>query len=158
LIGANTNDDIVQSTSKFLDLKPYSTVMKRLEWLGLFSDEKLPEDKDNPLDYLNVLTLDKMYLDKSERDMVIMHHEFVAQYPSKNEYITSTLVNYGNPYGDSAVSKTVALPAAIAVKLILNEQIDAKGVHIPVIPNIYNPILNELKEMGIKFNEKSVVQ
>ena len=86
-----------------------------------------------------------------------MHHEFIAEYPSKKEYITSTLVNYGTPYGDSAIAKTVALPAAIAVKMILHEQIDLTGVHIPVIPDIYNPLLDELRENGIKFSEKSEI-
>jgi saccharopine dehydrogenase-like NADP-dependent oxidoreductase len=155
LVGANKNDDLVKATAKSLDLEPYSAVIKRFEWLGLFSNEKLPEDKDNPLDYLNVLTLSKMSLNKSDRDMVVMHHEFVTKYPSNKEYLTSTLISYGTPYGDSAISKTVALPAAIAVKMILHEQIDIKGVHIPVIPDIYNPILDELREMGIKFYEKS---
>jgi len=157
LVGARENDDLTKETAKFLNLDTYSTVMKRLEWLGLFSDEKLPDDRDNPLDYLNVLTLSKMLLDKSERDMIIMHHEFVAEYPSKKEYITSTLVDYGFPYGDSAISRSVALPAAIAVKMILHEQLNLTGVHIPVIPDIYNPILDDLSEMGIKFKEKSVV-
>ena len=157
LVGAKENQDLVKATAKFLGLETYSTVIKRFEWLGLFSDEKLPEDKDNPLDYLNVLTLSKMSLDKNERDMVVMHHEFIAEFPSKKEFITSTLVGYGTPYGDSAISRTVALPAAIAVKMILQEQIDLTGVYIPVIHEIYKPILNELREMGIKFNEKSEV-
>ncbi len=157
LVGAKENDDLIQATAKFLDLEAYSTVVKRLEWLGLLGDEKLPEDKDNPLDYLNILTLNKMTLSKKERDMIVMHHEFIAEYPSKKEYITSTLVNYGTPYGDSAIAKTVALPAAIAVKMILHEQIDLTGVHIPVIPDIYNPLLDELRENGIKFSEKSKI-
>jgi len=156
LIGAKNNENLIDKTAKFLNLESYSTVIKRLEWLGLFSDEKLPDNKKNPLDYLNVLTLKKMLLDKKERDMIVMHHEFVAKYPSKKEYITSTLVNYGIPHGDSAISQTVALPAAIAVKMILNGQIDQLGVHIPVIPAIYNPILNELAEMGIRFKENIV--
>jgi saccharopine dehydrogenase-like NADP-dependent oxidoreductase len=154
LIDAKEGDDLVISTAKFLGLEPYSTVMKRLEWLGLFDDKKLPEDRDNPLDYLNILTLNKMSLDKSDRDMIVMHHEFFAEYPSKKEYITSTLVEFGIPYGDSAISRTVALPAAIAVKMIILGQIDLIGVHIPVIPDIYNPILDELRETGIKFSEK----
>ena len=154
LIEVKEKDDLIKETAKYLDLEPYSTVIKRLEWLGIFSDEILPKDKDNPLDYLNVLTLKNMYLDKKERDMVIMHHEFIAEYPSKKEYITSTLVNYGIPYGDSAVSRTVALPAAIAVKMILHKQIELSGVHIPIIPDIYNPLLDDLREMGIKFKEK----
>lgn len=157
LIDAKENEDLVKTTSKFFGLETYSTVIKRLEWLGLFSDKKLPEDRDNPLDYLNILTLSKMSLDKSERDMVIMHHEFVAELPSKKEYITSTLVNYGVPNGDSAIARTVGFPAAIAVKMILHEQINLTGVHIPVIPDIYNPILDELKENGIKFVEKSEI-
>jgi saccharopine dehydrogenase (NADP+, L-glutamate forming)/spermidine synthase len=158
LIGAKEKDDLIKATTKFLDLQPYSAIIKRFDWLGLFSNEKLPEDKDNPLDYLNVLTLNKMQLEKKDRDMVIMHHEFDIKYPSKKEYLTSTMVNYGIPFGDSAISRTVALPAAIAVKMILHEQIDLKGVHIPVIPDIYNHILDELRELGIKFYEKSVFQ
>jgi saccharopine dehydrogenase (NADP+, L-glutamate forming)/spermidine synthase len=154
LIGAKEKDDLINDTAKYLNLEPYSTVIKRLEWLGIFSDEILPKDKDNPLDYLNVLTLKNMSLDKKERDMIVMHHEFIAKYPSKKEYITSTLVNYGIPYGASAVSRTVALPAAIAVKMILHKQIELSGVHIPIIPDIYNPLLDDLREMGIRFKEK----
>jgi len=157
LIGAGPNDDIVKSTAKYLDLKTYSTVIKRIEWLGLFSNIPLPEDRDNPLDYLNVLTLGKMSLNNDERDMIVMHHEFIAEYPSKKEYITSTLLDYGVPNGDSSIARTVALPAAIAVKMILNGEINITGVHVPVIPEIYNPLLNELEEIGIKFKEETEV-
>jgi hypothetical protein len=87
--------------------------------------------------------------------MIVMHHEFIAEYPSKKEYITSTLVDYGISDGDTSVARTVALPAAIAVKMILQKKMNMTGVHIPVIPEIYNPILDELEEMGIKFEEKT---
>jgi saccharopine dehydrogenase-like NADP-dependent oxidoreductase len=157
LIGAGPNEDLLLATARFLDLETYSTVMKRLEWLGLFSDEPLPEDKNNPIDYLNVLTLKKMSLGEKDRDMIVMHHEFIAEYPSKKEYRTSTLFDYGIPSGDSAISRTVALPAAIAVKMILENKIDIKGVHIPIIPEIYNPILNELEQLGIKFDENITI-
>ena len=157
LIGAGSKDDLYQAVARFLGLKSYSAVIKRLEWLGLFSDEPLPNDRDNPLDCLNVLTLKKMSLKPGERDMVVMHHEFVAEYPSKKECITSTLVDYGIPNGDSSVSRTVALPAAIAVKMILEGKIDNTGVHIPVIPEIYNLILDELEEMDIIFHEKTEI-
>ncbi len=157
LIGVNSNENLPKATAAFLGLETYSTVIKRLEWLGLFGDEPLPENKDNPLDYLNVITLKKMLLGEGERDMIVMHHEFIAEYPSKKEYITSTLVNYGIPNGDSSIARTVALPAAIAVKMILEGKIDITGVHIPVIPEIYNPILDELEGMGIKFKEKTEV-
>ena len=157
LIGVGQDENLPKATASFLGLEVYSTIIKRLEWLGLFGNEPLPKDKDNPLDYLNVLTLEKMSLDKKERDMIVMHHEFVAEYPSKKEYITSTLLDYGIPNGDSAVARTVALPAAIAVKMILEGKIEITGTHIPVIPEIYNPILDELEEMDIKFDEKTEV-
>ena len=150
--GSNS-DDISNETAKFLGLKSYSAIIQRLKWLGLFSDEHLPKDKDNPLDYLNVITLKKMELPKNERDMIVMHHEFIAEYPSKKEYINSTLVDYGIPNGDSSIARTVSLPAAIAVKMILNKKIKNKGVHLPVIPEIYNPILDELEQMEIIFKE-----
>jgi len=154
LIGATT-DDLSQEVADFLDMKPYAAVIKRLEWLGLFSDHPLPKDKDTPLDYLNILTLERMSLSEDERDMIVMHHEFIASYDDKKEYITSTLVNYGIPGEDSAVARTVALPAAIAVKMILDEVITKTGVHIPIDPDIYNPILDELEPMDVVFSEKT---
>ena len=156
-IGIELDDDLLKSTAKYLNLEEYSTVIKRLEWLGLFGNEVLPDDKDNPLDYLNIITLKKLSLKSGERDMIVMHHEFIVENQSNNEYITSTLVDYGIPNEDSAVSRTVALPAAIAVKMILNEKIKLKGVYIPVFPEIYNPILDELEQIGIKFIEKKEI-
>ena len=153
LLLSKNKDSLYEETASMLHLPTYSAVMKRLEWLGLFTDISLPEDKNNPLDYLNVLTLEKMALPDDEKDMIVMHHEFTAIYDDKKEYLTSTLVNYGEPHGDSAVAQTVALPAAIAVKMILNNTIRMNGVHIPIIPEIYNPILDELETMDIKFSE-----
>ncbi len=155
LIDAKEKDDLIKATAKFLGLTTYSTVIKRLEWLGLFSNEKLPSNKNNPLDYLNVLTLKKMKLGENERDMIVMHHEFTAEFPSKKQYITLTLVDYGIKGEDSSIARTVSIPAAIAVKMILSSKIKLKGVHIPILPDIYNPILNELERIGIKFKEKT---
>ena len=157
LVNAIPKDDLIKVTAKFLGLNTYSTVIKRLEWLGIFSNEKLPSDKDNPLDYLNVLTLKKMSLGENERDMTVMHHEFIAEYPSKKEYITSTLLDYGIIGEDSSVARTVSIPAAIAVKMILESKIKLTGVHIPVLPEIYNPILDELEGISIKFKEKIII-
>ena len=153
LLKTKNDGRLYENTASCLHLPSYSAVMKRLDWLGLFSDITLPKDKDNPLDYLNVLTLHKMALSKDEKDMIVMHHEFIAVYDNQKEYLTSTLVNYGEPNGDSAVARTVAYPAAIAVKLILNKTIDQTGVHIPIKPEIYLPILKELESMDISFTE-----
>jgi saccharopine dehydrogenase (NADP+, L-glutamate forming) len=154
LIGASAEEDLENKIASFLGLPTYSAVIKRLKWLGLLGKEPLPEGKNNPLGYLNALTLKKMSMKKGDRDMVVMLHEFIAEYPDKKEYITSTLVDYGIPDGDTSVARTVSIPAAIAVKLILQGKIDFTGVHIPTIPEIYNPILDELEKHNIKFEER----
>ena len=155
LVGAGPDADLPKATAGFLHLEPYSAVIKRLGWLGLFGDEPLPADRNNPLDYLNVLTLEKMALGKQDKDMVVMHHEFLAEYPGgKRELITSTLVDYGIIGEDSAVARTVSIPAAIAVRLILEGKINDPGVHIPVVPSVYKPILDELEKYGIVFKER----
>jgi saccharopine dehydrogenase-like NADP-dependent oxidoreductase len=64
------------------------------------------------------------------------------------------MLDFGSPYSDTSIARTVALPAAIAVEMILNGKIKEKGVHIPVIPEIYNPVLDQLETMGIRMNEE----
>jgi hypothetical protein len=87
--------------------------------------------------------------------MIILQHEFIASYPGdKKEKITSALIDFGIPHGDTSMARTVGLPAAISTKLILEEKITLTGVNIPVIPEIYRPILQELKELGISFKEQ----
>ncbi|HIA30795.1 MAG TPA: saccharopine dehydrogenase, partial [Candidatus Marinimicrobia bacterium] len=70
------------------------------------------------------------------------------------EFITSTLIDYGIPKGDSSMARTVSLPLAIGVKLILTGKITLTGIQIPIMKEIYDPVLNELENMGIKMVEK----
>ena len=125
-----------------------------LAWLGLFDDEPLPEGKNTPLDVIADQMAAKMEYRPGERDMIAMQHEFVAQYPDRKEAITATMIDFGIPYGDTSMARTVGLPAAIAVRMILQGELaDLTGVHTPVIPEIYNPVLAELAEMGISLTE-----
>ena len=156
LLGAPAGDDLAGTAAGALGLQPYAAVIHRLRWLGLFGDEPLPADRDNPLDWLNVLTLRRMALAPGERDMIVMHHRFAAEYPDgSHEQLTSTLVDYGQPAGDTSVARTVSLPAAMAVKMIVEGKIRERGVQIPTQPGVYNPILDELETMGIRFTERS---
>jgi saccharopine dehydrogenase-like NADP-dependent oxidoreductase len=126
----------------------------RFEWLGLLSDEKLPLEKGSALDIIGARMIDKLKFEEGERDMIILQHQFEVSYPkNKREKITSTLIDYGIPHGDSAMARTVGLPAAIGTKLLLHGKIKETGVQIPVKPDIYIPILKELKKMGIFFTE-----
>jgi hypothetical protein len=85
-----------------------------------------------------------------------MQHQFAIQHnDNTEERIRSTLIDYGIPDGDTAMSRTVALPAAIASHRILEGEIQLKGVQIPIVPELYEPILQELEALGIRFKEES---
>jgi saccharopine dehydrogenase-like NADP-dependent oxidoreductase len=129
-------------------------VREALEWLGFFSDEILERSQDSPFNLTADLMIGKMMIGTTERDMVVLQHTFVADFDGNKEVIKSTMVDYGTQETDTSVARTVALPAACGVDMILQGQISAKGVHIPVIPEIYNPILDQLEEMDIRMEEE----
>ena len=86
--------------------------------------------------------------------MIVLQHDFIAEFPpGTKEHICSLLVDYGISKGDSSMARTVSLPAAIATKLMLQGKINLTGVHIPVMPEVYEPVLAELEGMNIKFKE-----
>jgi len=147
--------DIKKALSDYLNIEEDSDIIKRFEWLGLLSEDSLPLTKGSALDILGARMLEKLQYGEGERDMIVLQHQFEASYPGgKKEKITSTLIDFGIPHGDTSMARTVGLPAAISTRLILEEEIKMTGVHIPVITEIYAPILKELKEMGIIFKER----
>ncbi|MDI6916728.1 MAG: saccharopine dehydrogenase C-terminal domain-containing protein [Thermoplasmatales archaeon] len=151
----NKKDVNKKGVAEYLKIDENSDVIKRFEWLGLLGDEKLPVIQGSPLDVLVAQLLKNLQYKEGERDMVVLHHEFIAEFKKGKEKINSTLIDFGIPNGDSSMARTVGLPAAIATKLILEEKIDSKGVHIPILPAIYEPILKELGKLGVKFKEKT---
>ncbi len=147
--------DLRKALATYLDLEVNSEILNRFEWLSLFSDEPVPVEKGGSIDILAARMIEKMSLAEGERDMIVLQHTFEAAYPEGHgERITSTLIDYGIPHGDSAMSRTVGLPPAIGTKLILEGKIDKSGVYIPVEPDIYIPVLQELKSLNIEFSEK----
>jgi saccharopine dehydrogenase (NADP+, L-glutamate forming) len=154
LMNDPAEQDIKKALGAHLNIEEDSDVIQRFEWLGLLSDDSLPIEKDSPLNILGAKMLEKLQYEEKERDMIILQHQFIASYPGdKKEKITSTLIDFGIPDGDSSMARTVGLPAAISTRLILEGKIDETGVHIPVTPEIYMPLLQELKEMDIAFKE-----
>ena len=147
--GADLKSDLAQ----FLGIAADSEPIAKLEWLGLLSDETIPAADNTYLDVVASRMLSKMEYAPGERDMLVMQHEFVVEYPERTEKIASTMVDYGIPNGDSSMSRLVGLPAAVAARMILQGEINLTGVHVPMIPEIYEPVLAELAGMGISFQE-----
>jgi saccharopine dehydrogenase-like NADP-dependent oxidoreductase len=145
-------EDLERELAERLDVDPESEVMERFRWLGLLDDVPVPAQR-TILDVLANCMQEKLQYEEGERDMIVLLHDFVAQYPDRQEHITSTLLDFGIPGGDTAMARTVGLPAAIATRFILEGDINLTGVHIPVIPEIYDPVLDELEQLGVQMEE-----
>jgi saccharopine dehydrogenase-like NADP-dependent oxidoreductase len=147
--GAHLRSDL----AAFLGIAEDSDPIARMEWLGLLGNDLIPAADNTYLDVLASRMLAKMGYAPGERDMLVMQHEFVAEYADRTEKTTSTMVDYGIPGGDSSMSRLVGLPAAVAARMILQGEINLVGVHVPMIPEIYKPVLAELATLGISFQE-----
>mmetsp|Transcript_20103 Transcript_20103/g.29888 ORF Transcript_20103/g.29888 Transcript_20103/m.29888 type:complete len:496 (+) Transcript_20103:77-1564(+) len=142
----------------------HTFVLDRFEWLGLFDNTKhIVEFSKNlqntsPLDVLCDLMQDKMQYAPGERDMILMQHVFDVEYEdNRKERVSSTMVSYGVPNGHSAMSRTVSYPVGIATKLVLEGKYTTPGLAIPTIPELYQPILDELDaSFNIKWVHKVV--
>jgi saccharopine dehydrogenase-like NADP-dependent oxidoreductase len=155
IIGESDTANIKQKVAGFLGLPVDAYAIGALEWLGIFSHEPMNRQNDTPYEITSDLMIAKMELGREERDMVAMQHVFLASYPDgKREVIKSSMLDFGTLATDTAVARTVALPAAVGVEMILNNEIEVNGVHIPVIPAIYNPILDALEKMNIRMVEE----
>lgn len=156
LAGAGESDDAIEKTAEKLGIARDSEIMKRLEWLGLFTDEKVP-DYDNRLDILSHRLQEKLYYKDGEKDMLLMRHNFVVENKDKSrDRITSTMIDFGIPGGDSSMARTVSLPLAIGVRLMAEGKIPLTGVQIANKKEIYERVLKELEELNIKLVEKRV--
>ena len=96
----------------------------------------------------------KLALQPGDKDLVVMIHEIDYILNKEKKHVKSTLILTGDDDMHTAMAKTVGLPLGIAAKLILNGTFTLTGVHIPVISQIYLPVLKELEENGIVFREE----
>ena len=154
-IEATNTTDIKEKVADYLKLDSEANALKSMEWLGLFGDKNMERGEDSPFEVTSDLMISKMSLGQTERDMVAMQHTFLASYPDgSKEVIRSRMLDFGTPATDTSIARTVALPAAIGVEMILNGEIKVKGVFRPVIPEIYNPVLDELEKLNIRMEEE----
>jgi saccharopine dehydrogenase-like NADP-dependent oxidoreductase len=140
--------------ASYLNVNPTGTIIEKLEWLGLFSNDKIKSKLETSAEVLTQLIGNKLALNMNARDMVVLQHKLVAEYENnRKEQIISTMINYGEKAGFSSMAKSVGLPAAIVAKLLMQQKLPLNGCHIPTNPIIYEPVLKELNEAGFKFKE-----
>ncbi len=132
-------------------------VWNKLLELNIFSATKKVELKHaTPAQILQKILLDSWTLNNDDKDMIVMYHKFGYKLNNKMHQIDATMVAIGENQTYTAMAKTVGLPLAIATLAILNKQITTPGVQIPITKEVYLPILKELENYNITFNEINV--
>jgi len=129
-------------------------VIEKLEWLGIFEKTPIEVKNASPAVILQNLLQKKWKLQPDDKDLIVMQHQFDYEKNGKQFRLSSTMKMYGEDSVHTAMSKLVGLPIGIFVKLTLQDQLKLRGVHIPVIPEIYAPVLAELSELGVRFEDK----
>lgn len=155
LLGVPGADNLESEVARVLGRDVKDDLIKRMKWLGMFAKRRIPLAHGTRADLLVQLMLTRMSYEPGERDMVVVHDEVVAEIDGHRERRSSSLVMNGTPFGDTAMSRAVSLPAAIAARLILEGTIDAVGVQIPTLPGIYRPVLDELAVQEIAFTHRT---
>ena len=151
-------DEVKNRAASFLAHKMHEAnlTLKQLFFLGL-DDRETVVNKGfcSAADVLQFALEKKLALRADDKDMIVMMHEIKFAVGSQKSAISSLLIVKGENNIRTAMAKTVGLPLGISAKLILNGTIRLKGLHIPTKKEVYEPVLKELEEYGIRFEEVS---
>jgi saccharopine dehydrogenase-like NADP-dependent oxidoreductase len=128
----------------------------QLEELGLFSEKPLKTVSQSCAMHLQNLLEEKWRLENGDSDKIVMVHRIKAMKDDNLHEYTSSLVIEGENERHTAMSKTVGMPIAFAVERMLRGEIKERGVRLPILPELYIPILEDLKHIGIQFVEKEM--
>ncbi|MFY0605160.1 MAG: saccharopine dehydrogenase NADP-binding domain-containing protein [Cyclobacteriaceae bacterium] len=153
----NPHDSVELKLAHYMNIGVDSEEMYKLKWLDLFSDELVGLDEGSPAQVLEHILKKKWTLSPEDKDMIVMWHKFNYIDNGKPKEIQSHMVAIGDDSVNTAMSKTVGLPLAIAAKMVLLGKIKTEGVHIPTKKEIYEPILEELQSLGFIFSERETI-
>ncbi|MEW7280626.1 saccharopine dehydrogenase family protein [Aquimarina sp. 2201CG1-2-11] len=148
-------DSVELKLRHYLKIDQDDIMWDKLQELDLFNpDKKVGIPNATPAQILQKILMDSWTLDKDDKDMIVMYHKFGYEINGERKQIDATMVSIGEDQTYTAMARTVGLPVAMATIRILNRQITQPGVQIPIREEVYTPILKELEEYGIVFNEK----
>jgi len=146
-------ENVKALVSSYFKVDSNSEEMNNLEWLGLFSNEPIGVKSGTYAEVLEHILKKKWTIANNEKDRVIMFHRLKFSKNGIEKILESFLVIEGENHIDTAMAKSVGLPIGILIKEILLNKITLRGINLPTSKNIYNPILKELEDHNIIFNE-----
>ena len=150
-------DSVEIKTRLILKIDQDDIMWDKLLELDLFNpDKKVNLPNATPAQILEKILTDSWALEPEDKDMIVMYHKFGYELNGEKKQIDSKMVCIGDDQTYTAMAKTVGLPVAMATLLILNGKITTPGVQLPIKKEVYEPILKELEEYGVIFNEQKV--
>jgi saccharopine dehydrogenase-like NADP-dependent oxidoreductase len=150
-------DSVEIKTRLILKIDQDDIMWDKLLELDLFNpDKKVNLPNATPAQILEKILSDSWTLEPNDKDIIVMYHKFGYELHGKKQQIDSKMVCIGDDQTYTAMAKTVGLPVAIATLLILNGKITTPGVQLPIKKEVYQPILKELEEYGVIFNEQDM--
>jgi saccharopine dehydrogenase-like NADP-dependent oxidoreductase len=147
------NESVKEKLVSFMGDDMDVEVMTKLEYLELFSNKPIKLKEGSPAELLQNLLEEKWLLKAGDKDMIVMQHQFEYELSGAKRKLNSSLVVIGNDEVHTAMAKTVGLPLAITIKNFLAGKFKLYGVQIPIVKEIYEPMLEELENLGIIFKE-----
>ena len=156
-LGYSPSDSVTCTDTSNLNIEQDDVMWAKLVELDLFNPKKkIGLTNATPAKMLQKILEDSWTLQKDDKDMIVMQHLFGYELNGKKHQIESSFIVLGENQTYTAMSKTVGLPVGIAALKILKGEIKTPGVQIPINKEVYEPILKELENYGIKFTEKEV--
>lgn len=155
----NPDDSVELKLMHYMKLDQDSEIFDKLVWVGLFDHTPIGLEKPGtPAQILQRILEKKWTLNPDDKDMIVMWHKIQVREKGeeKEREFHSSMVVIGDKQPRTAMAKTVGLPVGMAAKLVLQGKFKTPGVHAPMLPEIYNPILDELETYGISFQEREI--
>ena len=137
-------------------LRPFVTPenKQQLEFLGFFDSSPVPPAAKTSADILQYLLETRLAMRPADKDMIVMIHEIGFRQNGHDRTATSSLIVVGEDYLHTAMARTVGLPLGVAAVLVLEGRIRLRGLHIPIVPELYDPVMAELEKQGILFDHR----
>ena len=151
------SDSVELKLRSYLKIDQDDVMWEKLIELDIFNPKKqIGLVNATPAKMLQKILEDSWTLQEADKDMIVMQHLFGYELNGEKHQIESSLTVIGENQTYTAMSKTVGLPVAIAALKIIKGEIKTPGVQLPITKEVYEPILKELENYGIKFTEKEV--
>jgi saccharopine dehydrogenase (NADP+, L-glutamate forming) len=154
IVHAAKDEDLILKLAKYLNIAPNDPIIYQLIHAGILSTEYIPFAKATPAEILENLLTKKWALKAGDKDRIVMHHEIVYRKKNKLFQLNSSLELIGQDHENTAMARLVGLPLAIMAELVMSKKVLRTTNLIPIETKVYQPIINRLGELGIKFLEE----